>query len=198
MSSVFLRAFEQNDYILINKWRNDPQIQKLTCGDFRYVSSEREKEWVRDKMMNNQTDNYLAICLNNDSQEMIGYISVNNINHLHRTADGGAVVIGNYTYRDGATLIDALKILLSFVFDTLNINRFTGFCLEDHKYSRLIMESFLYKLEGCKREAVYKNGAYHNELIYSILREEYYSYIENGEYELMKIAKRIKLLNKTI
>jgi hypothetical protein len=41
--SVYLRAFEPNDYLLINNWRNDRSIQKRTCGNFRYVSTEMEK-----------------------------------------------------------------------------------------------------------------------------------------------------------
>lgn len=46
-NKIFLRGFELEDYILINKWRNDPEIQNLLSGNFRYVSSEIEKEWVK-------------------------------------------------------------------------------------------------------------------------------------------------------
>ena len=74
-NKIFLRGFELEDYILINKWRNDPEIQNLLSGNFRYVSSEIEKEWVKQKMMNNTKELYLAICLAEGGCEMIGYTS---------------------------------------------------------------------------------------------------------------------------
>lgn len=40
-------------------------------------------------MMDNRKDIYLAICLNDDSRKMVGYVSVNNIDYLNRTAVGG-------------------------------------------------------------------------------------------------------------
>lgn len=58
-NKIFLRGFESEDYILINQWRNDPEIQKLLSGNFRYVPLEMEKEWVRQKMMNNTKEVYL-------------------------------------------------------------------------------------------------------------------------------------------
>jgi RimJ/RimL family protein N-acetyltransferase len=70
--SIFLRAFESGDYLLINKWRNDPDVQRMTGGLIKFVSSEMEKEWVHNKMLNNSKDIYLAICLNDESQKMIG------------------------------------------------------------------------------------------------------------------------------
>ena len=38
---VYLRALELDDYILINKWRNDPDLSKYLGGNFFFVSSER-------------------------------------------------------------------------------------------------------------------------------------------------------------
>ena len=75
MDKIFLRGFQIEDHLLINKWRNDSEIQKLVSTSFKYVSLEIEKEWVKQKMMDNRKDIYLAICLNNASQQMIGYAS---------------------------------------------------------------------------------------------------------------------------
>lgn len=198
MNSVFLRAFELEDYLLINEWRNDISIQKMTGGDFRYVSSEMEKEWVRERIMNNHTDIYLAICTNDVNRKMIGYVSINNINHLHRTADGGGIVIGDILYRDGFSLIEAFLLVLSHVFDNLNINRYTGACLLEHSNSRLMMEMLGFQMEGVKRQAVYKNGVYHDMIVFSILREEYYSLLKNGEYDQKKIIQRMKYIKANI
>ena len=192
MSSVFFRAFEADDYLLINKWRNDPEIQKLTGGTFRYVSSEREKEWVRDKIVNNITDIYLAICLNDETKRMIGYCSINNINYIHRIVSGGGLIIGEHKYRDGYTYIETMLMFLSYVFGTLNMNRVSCTILEDQKVSYTMALLLHFKQEGLMRQSVYKNGKYHNEYILSILRDEYYDLCEKGEYEISSIIKNVK------
>ena len=46
-NSIFLRGFEIEDALLINKWRNDFEIQKLVSTSFKYVSLEIEKECRR-------------------------------------------------------------------------------------------------------------------------------------------------------
>ena len=196
MSSVFLRAFEADDYLLINKWRNDPEIQRLTGGTFRYVSSEREKEWVRDKMMNNITDIYFAICLNDETRQMIGYCSINNIDYINRCAQGGGIIIGNRQYRDGEIRYEVGKMIRELVFDHMNLNRFTGACLAEHKTSKIMMEACGFQLEGVKRQAVYKNGIYHDQLFFSLLREDYYKLMQEGDYTLKAYAKRIKSIRK--
>ena len=193
--SVYLRAFEPDDYILINQWRNDKKLQELTGGNFRYVSSEMEKSWVTDKIMHNIKDIYLAICINNDSKKMIGYLSINNINHLHRTADCGSILIGDKKYKNGVMLIDAFLLMYAHVFDTLNINRFSGICLSTHKSSVVMMEMLGMKGEGVIRKAIFKNGKYYDQLLYSILENEY-SEIKNSDFfsfrNILKRAKDIK------
>ncbi len=82
MKSIFFRAFEDGDYLIINKWRNDPQLQALTGGVFRYVSSEMEREWVHRKMLDNTQDHYLAICLNDECNCIC-----RRIRHKIKTAD---------------------------------------------------------------------------------------------------------------
>lgn len=81
--SIYLRGFKEEDTVRINRWRNDPEIQKLVSSSFRYVSEAIEREWVKSKMNSNRTDIYLAICLR-ETDEMIGYVSVNNINQIGR------------------------------------------------------------------------------------------------------------------
>jgi ribosomal-protein-alanine N-acetyltransferase len=43
---VYLRAFELENYKLINSWRRDEEIYRLTDGNKCYVSSERDRKWV--------------------------------------------------------------------------------------------------------------------------------------------------------
>ncbi len=195
---VFLRGFEPDDYILINKWRNDPDIQKLICASFKYVPLEMEREWVRQKMMNNTKEIYLAICVNDDTRKLIGYVSINDIDYINRSAHGGGIVIGDKYYRDGEIRHEVGMMVRELAFDHLNLNRFTGACLVEHKVSRIFMEAYGFQLEGIKRQAIYKEGKYHDQLIYSLLREDYYRYLEEGRYTLLGFAKQVAIVRKRL
>ena len=194
--SIYLRAFEPDDYRLINKWRNDPVIQKLVGTGYRYISSEMEKAWVQEKMMNNTKEIYLAVCLNDESREMVGYVSVNEIDYINRSAFGGGIVIGNRQYQNGEIRHEVGVKIRELVFDHLNLNRFSGACLAEHKASQIMMEACGYRLEGIKRQAIYKNGLYHDLLLFSLLREEYYLLLQEGQYTLAAFAKRVRAIKE--
>lgn len=189
---IFFRAFTKDDYLLINKWRTDESVQKMTVGPFRYVSLEMEKEWVYGKMMNNTKDIYLAICLKSYPDKMIGYTSLNNIDYINRSASVGGVVIGDLDYRDGDIRHEVGVKTRKYAFDELNLHRLKGTCLSEHKVSSIMMEASGFKLEGVERQAVYKHGVYHDILIYSLLEQEYRELVQAGAYELYNYARRVK------
>lgn len=56
------------------------------------------------------------------------------------------------------------------------------------------MEACGYKLEGVLRDAVYKDGGYHDQCVYSLLRSDYYAMMNNGEYSLKSFARKVKEL----
>lgn len=197
MRNIFLRAFEPEDYLTINKWRNDPKVQEKTCGHFRYVSTQMEKAWVTDKMMNNSKDIYLAICLNDDSKQMVGYTSLNDIDHVNRKVHWGGIVIDD-NFQDGSILIDTFLLVAQHAFDNLGIHRLTGRCLDHHVNSRCMMEMFGFKLDGIERESVYKLHQYHNVCFYSILEGEYYDLLSSDGYSELAIAKRSKASMKNL
>lgn len=192
--SIYLRGFKEEDYKIINVWRNDPEIQRLVSTGFKYVSEAIEKEWVKKKMMDNTKDIYLAVCLKS-TDEMVGYVSVNDINLLNRVARGGGIVLDK-RYQDGIIRHEVGILIRNLVFDQLNINRYEGRCLETHTASRIIMEATGYKLEGIIRQAVYKDGRYHNLCIYSLLKEDYDMWTMTNMYSLRNFSKKVRELRK--
>lgn len=192
--SIYLRGFVESDTTLINKWRNDRQTQKLVSAPFKYVPEAIERDWVISKMHENRRDIYLAICLK-ENDSMVGYLSINNIDHINRTAFGGGIVLDRGV-QDGVVRHEAGMLTRELVFDHLNLNRFEGRCLAEHMTSRILMEACGYKLEGVLRQAVYKDGTYHDQCVYSLLRDDYYRMMSEGEYSLISIARKAKSLKK--
>lgn len=193
--SVYLRPFIISDTEKINKWRNDEEIQRLTCGRFRYVSLEIEKNWVLSKMTNNTSEEYFAICLNDGSDELIGYFSIRDIDHYNRKCHFAGIVLDK-EFQEGFYMIDANLLAMKYAFIHLGMNRITGRCLEEHKVSRVMLEMMGYKLEGIEKDSIYKYHTYHNVCNYALLYSDYIHMVNNGEYMLSKISKRSKLLKQ--
>ena len=195
--TIYLRLFEPDDYEKTYLWHNNFDIQKSTCGPIRFISKEIEKNWVSSKSNNNQGDIYLAICLI-ENDEMIGWYSIANIDFLNRKCHCSGVVIGDKRYRDGVAYREAGDLAFQYIINELNMNRISGSCLKEHILSRADMEASYWKLEGIERQAIFKNGEYHDICHYAILREEYLKHLRNGDYKdlTLRIARIVKKLRK--
>ena len=189
--SIILRAFEPEDYVYISKWRNNAEMQRLTCGHLRYVSTEMEKAWIHERMINNYRDIYFAICTNNDDKKIIGYTSLNNINYVNRCLESGGIVIGDNEYRDGTALCEALYIVFDYAFNELNMHRMTAKYLSSHVMTESLCKSFYMTVEGIERDAVYKCGRYHDVIDVAILEDEFKTRQDNNEYAIQDIMSRL-------
>ena len=193
---IFLRLLEPKDYEVTHQWRINYDMQKMTCGPLRFISEEMEKNWAQSKAMSNIKDIYLAICLI-ENEKMIGWISINDIDHRNQKCKCGGIVIGDKQYQDGMAALEAGKLMFRYVFDELNMNMVRGACLKEHIFSRASMEAKFYALEGIEREAIFKEGRFHDILHYSLSRKEYKQHMENNEYANSLMIKRIiKIIKK--
>ena len=192
---VYLRLFEPEDYEKTYEWHNDFNLMKSTCGQNRIVSKEIERKWVLSKSENNCNEIYLAIC-SIESDEMIGWCSISNIDHLNRKCDSSGIVIGDKRYRNGDAYIEAGALSFNYIMDELNMNRVSASCLREQVMTRAELESSFWVLEGIERQAIFKNGGYHDICHYSILRDEY---IQNKEKEGFGVFEdKVRRLTKAV
>ena len=170
---VYLRAFEPGDYKLINLWRSTPGMYDLTKGNIVYISLEQDRRWVEEKIFGDKSKEiYWSIVLL-ESSEMIGYISLNNIDLRNRKAEWGALVIGNPANRKGGYAVQASILMLQYAFEEMNLHRVIGYWLDDNQPSLFLGLSVGFKREGVFREHVFKNGGYHDVIIMSLLESEF-------------------------
>ena len=187
---VYLRLMEPEDYVNTFRWRNDYDMQLNIGGPVRFISKEMERNWAQKVSLDNTNNLYLAICLVENDQ-MIGWYSINDIDYRNRKCYCGGVVIGEKEYRDGIAFKEAGDLAFRYIIYELNMNRVTGICLKENVMSRAVMEASYWKLEGIEREAIYKNGSYHDKCHYAILRADFFEHKKNGDYEERAIIRRI-------
>ena len=169
--NIYLRAFEPDDYKKLNELRNDDDIFEFTCGNKYFISSEWDRKWVEDKIFNNDKYIYLAICLRKNN-ELIGYTSINQIDHRNRKAQWGGIVIDkNFKSKGYATEVG--QIILDFVFNELGLFRFYSSIIESNAASLRFTEKLGFTNEGIFRSSVYKKGNFHNEVLIAFLKDDY-------------------------
>ena len=189
--TVYFRTFEEEDAGLIYKWMNDDELKKLSVGLNRRMSREEALNWVKRRMEHDQYNYWWAICAK-DIDKMIGYMSLNSIHYINRSADFGGIIIGDSNYNDGFAWIESYLFIMEYAFERLGMNRLYGNSIVGHKQSNFAGDLFLFELEGILRQATYKNGKFYDMRISSILKEEYFRYKSEGEYEMKAILKRLR------
>lgn len=170
--SVFFRALKLEDAEFINSLRRLNEMENQIGGVKRYVSLDRERQWIHDLIMKDYSDKiYLAIC-ENGSDEIIGYTSISDIDFRIGSCFWSGIKITPKKQEYGYGFQVAL-LVLRYVFEELRMERCTGHCLEEHKTVIKLLESVGFKKEGLMRNYVFKNGEYKNTWLFSILKEEY-------------------------
>lgn len=193
--TVYFRAFEEEDAELIYKWMNDDELKKLSVGVNRRMCKDEAQDWVKARMRDKRDQVWWAIC-DGVTNQMIGYTFLTDIHYINRSAVFGGLVIGDKDHHDGFAWIESYLFVYEYAFERLGLNRVYGTRLMEHKQTQAMGLVMFSKQEGILRQAVYKNGQYHDLSIGSLLSSEYFEHKKRGDYEIPAIIRRIKKARK--
>jgi RimJ/RimL family protein N-acetyltransferase len=169
---VYLRAFESQDLDLLHKWHNDDEINMVTGGRKFFISKERERKWLEDKMLNDRDQLYCAICIA-ESLKMIGFTSLNEIDYVSRKAVWGGIAIGDSTERGKGYAKSASILLFNHGFNELNLNKIYGRWLASNEGSIILGKKLGFKQDGILREELFKGNKFHDIIVMSLLKSEF-------------------------
>lgn len=165
---VYLRALEPEDYKTSIRWRKDDDIWNMLGGTKYFVSEAYEKKWVEDAIFSAK-DLKLAICLS-ENNLYIGNVYMTDIDMINRSCQSH-VMIGEKDYWGKGLAKEALLQALDYMIKEKGIQRIEALILESNTQSVKMHEKCGYVVEGLRRNAVYKNGRFHNQYILSYIVE---------------------------
>jgi RimJ/RimL family protein N-acetyltransferase len=154
------------------KWFNDPELTQYLTS-YRPMTRMAEEEWIENLKNRGDTINFSIVIPNEDgSEKLIGNCGIHEINWKNRFGEIG-IAIGEKEYQNKGYGTEAIELLLEYGFETVNLNR-----LELCTYAFNVRALKSYKKvgfieEGRKRQHVWVNGKYHDEIIMGILAEEW-------------------------
>lgn len=168
-SKTRLRALEHDDLPHFVRWINDPETRRFMAMRYPLSQAEEEKWWQG--RLEREEDHIFAI--EAEDGTYIGNIGLHSISHENRQAMLG-IIIGEKSYRGQGYGTDAIGAMLRWVFEYLNLNRVYLTVYAFNERAIRCYEKSGFRHEGSMRQARYTEGQYFDELMMSILRDEFW------------------------
>ena len=177
--TVLLRAIEEGDQELLLTMLNDPEIEKMVGGYSFPISLKQQNEWF--SRTSNDANN-IRLIIETKEDGPVGFANIVNIDWKNRSAFHG-IKIANKSFQSRGIGTDTVMTVMKYCFEELNLHRLDGSIIEYNTPSqKLYINKCGWKIEGTKRQSIFKGNMYHNELIVSILKDEYEQLIKVNKY----------------
>lgn len=176
---VKLRTLEMEDMEILREIINDPEVERLIGGWSFPVSKKEQEDWYNTIYRDKKN---LRFAIETEEDGIIGMADLRNIDWKNKTAFHG-MKIGNKDYRGKGYGTDVVMAIMRYAFCELGLNRLDGSMLDYNIPSqKLYINKCGWTIEGKKRQHIYKNNKFHDQLIVGILKEEYEEIIRKINY----------------
>ena len=173
-NKVTLRPVKRADISFFLKWFNDPEVIQY-LGAYLPMTEMAEEKFIEElsNPARSQGQVLLVIEANEgDINKPIGNCALNGINSKDHAAMFG-IGIGEKDYWSKGYGTEAARLLLNYGFEQLNLYRIFSTALAFNERSLRLHRKVGFKEEGRARQAMFKNGQYHDLVHFGILREEW-------------------------
>ena len=169
---VRLRALSKKDLPFYIEWLNDPEVL-VGLSIYLPLSMEMEEKWFARILELPAEEHPMTIeAQENENWFPIGNCGFFGIDWRVRSAEFG-IFIGNKQYWGRGYGQDAIRLLLTHGFGTLNLNRIFLKVYEHNKRAIRAYEKIGFVREGRLREAHFYQGKYRDVFIMGMLRGEW-------------------------
>jgi RimJ/RimL family protein N-acetyltransferase len=170
---VRLRAYSRVDIPLRLSYINDTEIASPLTDDIPFpITQHEEEKWF--ESISSGSDRYKFAIETIDNNVFIGGCSINDVDWKNSVASVG-IFIGNRDYWGNGYGHDAMNVLISFIFNQMNINKIRLICYSFNKRAIKSFEKCGFVIEGILRNEIFRDGRYYDKIAMGILRTEFLS-----------------------
>ena len=170
MATIYLRELKNDDLACINVWRNDREVVKLLGANFLYISLVVDEQWLASYLNSRASSVRLAI-VTIASDLCIGIVNLTNMQIVNRSAEF-SIMLGDKEYWSKGIGYEAASQMINHGFYDLNLHRIYLTVLTENVRAQQLYRRLRFKEEGVQREAVYKEGKYHDLVTMALLKSE--------------------------
>jgi len=150
------------------KWMNDAEVIKYTGSRFYPNSKAMLGKFV--DTINANRDNVFFAIIKKENNKHIGNIKLGPINWINRFGDIG-IIIGEKDEWGKGFASEAIKLMVKYAFNTLNLHKLTAGYFEGNKPSSKIFLKNGFQVEGVRKNHVYVNGSYMDSYLLGCINE---------------------------
>ena len=170
---VRLRAIEREDIPTFVRWFNDPEVRQYLLM-YGPMSRAKEEDWF-DSMQQRRDDFLYAIEAQIGKDWVhIGNLGLHRVDWKNRSGVFG-IVLGEKTHWGQGFGTESARTILRFAFTELNLHRVELEVFAFNPRAQRCYEKAGFTREGTRREAIFRDGRYHDEHLMSILSEEFFA-----------------------
>lgn len=166
---VYLRAMEVEDMDIYRDMINDSEVSRMVVGWSFPVSKKEQNDWYNRVV--GDINKRFTICMK-DSDQAVGMVTLTNIDWVNRSAFHGIKLHPSCPKGQGVGT-DAVMTLMEYAFNQLNLHRLDGEWFLYNTASKKLYEKCGWHEEGIKKDAIFRDGAFHDLAITGILKDEF-------------------------
>ncbi len=154
------------------KYWNNPELQQYMTKP-RIVSKEEEIAWIRETWeRRNKGEAYIFGIIHIEEKKYIGKLELRIINPIAKRGVLG-IVIFNPDYWGKGYGEEAIRLILQYGFETLNLKTVELEVFEFNKRAQMCYKKIGFVEIGKKRDAHFAKGQFHDIIIMDIISEEF-------------------------
>lgn len=165
---IGFRVIEKSDLEIIRNEHNDESVLYM-LGDPYIVTEYQQLKWW-ENISSSRTNTSYLLYMDNPSN-IIGIWRLQNFDITNRSAEVGIDIFRKFRGRGLA--VSSYKMAIKYLFESLNVNCIYARAGEYNEKSLRSLQSAGFKISGRIREALFKNGKYHDNIILCITFSEY-------------------------
>ena len=170
---VTLRPVKRSDINYFLKWFNDLEVTQY-LEMYMPLTEMAEEKWIENMTGDSAGKNAIFVieAISGDSNIPIGTIGLHRIEPKDHNALFG-IAIGEKDYWSSGYGTEATQLLINYGFQQLNLHRIWSAAFAFNERSIKLHLRVGFKEEGRQREAMFKNGEFHDIIQFGLLRSEW-------------------------
>jgi len=173
---VILRPVKRADLPYFLKWFNDPEVIQYLSSFYLPMTEMAEEKYIEDvgTTRASTSASFVIEAIDGETTKPIGNVGLHNINTKDHGASFG-IAVGDKEYWSKGYGTEAARLIIDYGFQQLNLHRISSSAIAFNERSIRMHKNLGFVEEGRMREAIFKNGQYHDQIGFGLLRSEWKS-----------------------
>jgi UDP-4-amino-4,6-dideoxy-N-acetyl-beta-L-altrosamine N-acetyltransferase len=163
---VAIRPIEEKDLEKMASLRGDPRIW-IMLGDISMINKSAQQHWFS-SLQSDPKRSYFILC--SKQQDFLGIVRMDEIDWISKSMRVGGDILPEFHHQGHGTKM--FEIIKKYCFDYLNMNRLWLFVLDTNSAALRLYAKAGFKEEGRQRQAIFRDGRYHDYIMMSLLQSE--------------------------